>query len=410
MDGAKLIERIRLKNILSFGEEGQEITLEPLNVLIGPNGSGKSNLIEVLGLLHAAPTDLAAAIRAGGGASEWMWKGEEVSVFPTAEFGVTAQDSMEFDNNSVSHHLEFTDYGQHHFSILGESLEGASTGTDASELVSYYRQSGEQVSISAYVSGPGLTKGIREQFNRDLSEDGRIDHRQSVLSQIKDAIQYPELTAFGKRVGNIMFYRGLTTGRFAAARLPQRADLPDDYLLEDASNLGLVLNFLEVRGQKRRIIELLQKFYEPTEDFTIRVQGGTVQFYLHERGLTQPISAMRLSDGTLHFLYLLAILLHPTPPPLICIEEPEIGLHPDIIPTLAELLVEASQRTQLMVTTHSDALVSALSEMPEAIIVCERDQRGTQLRRLEPGRLKEWLERYTLGDLWHMGEIGGTRW
>ena len=113
MDGAKLIERIRLKNILSFGEEGQEIALEPLNVLIGPNGSGKSNLIEVLGLLHAAPTDLAAAIRAGGGVSEWMWKGEEVSVFPTAEFGVTAQDSTGFDNNSVSYHLEFTDYGQH---------------------------------------------------------------------------------------------------------------------------------------------------------------------------------------------------------------------------------------------------------------------------------------------------------
>jgi predicted ATPase len=105
---------------------------------------------------------------------------------------------------------------------------------------------------------------------------------------------------------------------------------------------------------------------------------------------------------------LLSILCHPKPPPLICIEEPELGLHPDIIPQVAKLLLEASQRTQLVVTTHSEALVSALSEVPEAIIVCERDDNGTQLRRLEPEKLKEWLERYKLGELWSMGEIGGN--
>ncbi len=80
------------------------------------------------------------------------------------------------------------------------------------------------------------------------------------------------------------------------------------------------------------------------------------------------------------------------------------------MPLIAELLVEASQRTQIIVTTHSEALVSALSQTPEAIIVCERDQDGTKLRRLEAEQLREWLERYTLGDLWRMGEIGGTRW
>jgi predicted ATPase len=106
----------------------------------------------------------------------------------------------------------------------------------------------------------------------------------------------------------------------------------------------------------------------------------------------------------------MALLLDPTPPPLICIEEPELGLHPDILPTIAELLIEASQRTQLIITTHSDALVSALSEYPESVVVCERDNTGTHLRRLETGKLKDWLENYTLGDVWRMGEIGGNRW
>lgn len=133
-----------------------------------------------------------------------------------------------------------------------------------------------------------------------------------------------------------------------------------------------------------------------------------MQIFIREEGLSQPIPANRLSDGTLRYLFLLALLLNPTPPPLICIEEPEIGLHPDILPTIAELLIEASQRTQLIVTTHSDALVSALP--PESVLVCERNEKGTHLRRLEPERLKNWLENYSLGDLWRMGEIGGNRW
>ncbi|HBL10897.1 MAG TPA: chromosome segregation protein SMC, partial [Cyanobacteria bacterium UBA11162] len=83
-------------------------------------------------------------------------------------------------------------------------------------------------------------------------------------------------------------------------------------------------------------------------------------------------------------------------------------LHPDMMSTIADLLIEASQRTQLIVTTHSEALVSSLP--PESVVVCERDDLGTHLRRLDPERLKKWLEDYSLGELWSMGEIGGTRW
>ncbi|MEW6754253.1 MAG: AAA family ATPase [Candidatus Latescibacterota bacterium] len=82
--------------------------------------------------------------------------------------------------------------------------------------------------------------------------------------------------------------------------------------------------------------------------------------------------ATRLSDGTLRYLALLAVLCHPTPPPLVCIEEPELGLHPDIMPQLAVLLCEAATRTHLVVTTHSDILVDALTDTPEAILVCEK--------------------------------------
>jgi predicted ATPase len=85
-------------------------------------------------------------------------------------------------------------------------------------------------------------------------------------------------------------------------------------------------------------------------------------------------------------------------------------LHPDILPKLADLLVAASERTQLIVTTHSDILVDAMTERPEVVVVCEKNEGATQMRRLKQDELAVWLEKYRLGTLWTQGKIGGTRW
>ena len=122
------------------------------------------------------------------------------------------------------------------------------------------------------------------------------------------------------------------------------------------------------------------------------------------------IPATRLSDGTLRYLCLLAILCDPDPPPLICIEEPELGLHPDVLPKLADHLLAASRRTQLIVTTHSDVLVDAMSEQPESVVVCEKHHGATAMTRLAADDLQVWLQKYRLGELWIRGELGGTRW
>ena len=132
--------------------------------------------------------------------------------------------------------------------------------------------------------------------------------------------------------------------------------------------------------------------------------------YLHEGSLHHPVPAQRLSDGTLRYLCLLVILGHPDPPAVTCIEEPELGLHPDMIPEVAKLLVEASSRTQLFVTTHSDILIDALSHIPKAIIVCEKSDGATQFQRLDEHELGPWLEKYRLGELWTSGHLGGNRW
>lgn len=166
---------------------------------------------------------------------------------------------------------------------------------------------------------------------------------------------------------------------------------------------------MQTSGKRDEIIGYLRQFYEHAGFISTRIQGGTLQLYIEEEG-GRLISSSRLSDGTLRFLCLLAILCHPTPPPVIGIEEPELGLHPDIFPIIAEMLRSASERTQLFVTTHSDALVSAFSDIPESILVCERMPGGTTIERLQPEQLQAWLEDYRLGEVWRMGAIGGNRW
>ena len=152
----------------------------------------------------------------------------------------------------------------------------------------------------------------------------------------------------------------------------------------------------------------LSDLYEGLSDYDISIEGGTVQVPFTEGEFTIP--ATRLSDGTLRYLCLLAVLCDPDPPALICIEEPEIRLHPDILPKVADLLVEASERTQLVVTTRSDMLIDASREYPESVLVCEKHDGQTVVRRLDAAHLAPRLEKYRLGELWTRGDLGGTRW
>ncbi|WP_375497880.1 AAA family ATPase [uncultured Nostoc sp.] len=402
MDGKRFIHSIRLKNFLSYGNEDEEIELQPLNVLIGANTSGKSNLIEAIGILKATPTDLPAPFRQGGGVSEFLWKGGQEN--PVAKIEANLDYPQRPQN--LRYQVSLTAIGQRRLlELVDEAIENERPYPGSDDVYFYYRyQRGRPV-----LNINKLDDDFNIQRTRTLRREDLIPD-QSVLSQRTDPDLYPELSYLSTTFSNIALYRDWQMGRYSVPRNAQKPDLPEHPLLEDGSNLGLFLNNLKNKIGHRKIIEKLKKFYEAAEELGVIISGGTVQIIIREEGLIEPIPANRLSDGTLRYLFLMALLLDPTPPPLICLEEPEIGLHPDILSTIAEMLIDASQRTQLIVTTHSDALVSALSEYPESVIVCERDKKGSHLHRQESERLKKWLEKYTLGDLWRMGQIGGNRW
>ena len=389
------IRSLRLDGVLSFAPGSDPFELRPLNVLIGPNGSGKSNVIESLDLLSATPTDLAKAVRKGGGSTEWLWKGKPEA--DSAEIEAVLAGGSTPTGRDLRYRLSLASVGRR-LELLDEAIEEVKPSPGKEDVFFYYRFQRGHPAINIRSKGDTVERRLRRE---NLLPD------QSVLAQRKDPEQYPEVTWVGETFSAIQMFREWTLGRHSPPRDPQPADLPEDQLLPDSSNLALVLNHIEHAGDTR-VNDLLKEFFPRFERLSTRIYGGTVQFYLHESGFAAPIPATRLSDGTLRFVALLAALLSPSPPPLLCIEEPELGLHPDAVALLADVLVEASDRMQLVVTTHSDALVSALTNYPDAIVACERPGTSTVLRRLDPSRLASWLEDYRLGDLWRMGELGAN--
>lgn len=340
------------------------------------------------------PKDLSKVIRDGGGIEEWLWKGGEN---PTARIDVIVINSK--SQQPLRHILGFyaraIDY---RLEIINESIESEKKGNVGySEFCFDDKYNGQKAFITQ-------KSGLDKELNWES-----IEANQSILAQRQDSATYPEMASLSSFYEKIRLYREWQFGRNAAPRTLQCADLPNEFLEEDASNLGLILNSLRRNPEiKRKLLDALKLFNESIADFDVIVQGGYIQVFFEENGFTIPAS--RLSDGTLRSLCLLAILLHPNPPPLICIEEPELGLYPDILPTLIDLLKEAAQKTQLIITTHSADLVDALSDMPEAVLVFDKHEGSTTVTRLNKEDLTDWLQDYSLGQLWSRGHIGGNRW
>lgn len=399
------LESLKLKGILSFRDA--ELELRPLNVLIGPNGSGKSNLIEVIALLQVLGHSrrlfdetrdrgilqelssgrpsyrLSNAISRVGSGQEWLWAGD------SADGGVLIGGVFKPPRSRVP--LEY------------------------------------ELSFKAHnvvVDGDAAVDIVRERLDYKDAESataGTFDHSQELSSWDSYEpllITRGELAAHALTAGSLAkglertrIYRELGLGPSMASKKVQPTDQPGDFLEEDGSNLAVVLNRMELDGSLAKVQKYLQRFLEPFQRSSIQLHPKGAHLAIKERGLRRFTHTNRLSDGTVRYLCLLAILCHPNPPPLICIEEPEIGLHPDILRDVALLLLEASERTQLIVTTHSDILIDALSGDPESVVVCERDpELGTSFERLSAEKLKLWLERYKLGELWRKGQLGGVPW
>lgn len=199
------------------------------------------------------------------------------------------------------------------------------------------------------------------------------------------------------------------TSRLAAVK--QSCPLHDNaFLRPDAANLAAFLYLLRERhsAHYRHIVQTVQLVAPFFEDFTLQpdpLNLERIRLTWRQRGTDAYFDAHSLSDGTLRFICLAALLLQPQPPSLILIDEPELSLHPAALEVLAGMLHSAAARAQLIVATQSVGLVNQCA--PEDVLVVEQAEGQSRFVRLEPERLAVWLDEYGVGDLWQKNLLGG---
>lgn len=407
MQSNNFIKSLSLKNFLSYGEEGSEVELRPLNIIIGLNTSGKSNFIEALRLLQAVPEKVSKLFEYGS-VEDWLWKGNDR--LPVAKIETVVEPLAENDI-PIRYCFKFT-ADKHRLKIVDEVVEDSSKRSDNQEDVYfYYRYQQGQPVANIPIVGNNLLRQTRSLQTTNL------DATESVLRQRQDNTLYPELTYLGKQFSNIRIYN---QWNFELDRPPHTpypsGGMADEFLNENLTNLVEVLN--DLKNTHEDVFDVIEKhlseFYGWPISLDIKVYATSKELFIKEENFKSRVPAARMSVGTLRYLCLLVILCHPTLPSVICLEEVDIGLHPDQMQKLTDLIIEASEHTQIILTTQSNMFLAGFSEVfrnsPDCanLIVCERDEDGSHLETQDQERLKELLEEDNLAGIWMRGEFYPT--
>ena len=369
------LQSVHLRDVLSFRDA--KVELKPLNVLIGANGSGKSNFLDAISLLPGFASDASAFLRWQGGPEAWLSKG--LGAGPAAKLTFGFDEGLEY-----------------------EVVFGAS-GPSLHVYAEYLRKGPRKVAaLTRHESEINGRSPLGPHYKGE-----KPTHERSILGYL-----FPAQTNWREWQDEIRRIRTYRLAGLSEIRQGVPVGSGDKYLTQTGENLAKIIFDFYQAGLSDKLDQALQRFGQSYRGVKHDVSGQYWLLRLVEDRLDGSITASRISDGTLRFLQLLVILRHPDPPPLILIEEPELGLHPDAIRIVADELMDASKRTQLIVTTHSAELISAFQHTPDSVLVCEKDfDNATVIRRLDPVSIRRWLKDFSsLGEVWLSGAIGGTRW
>lgn len=347
----------------------EKIPLRPINILIGANGAGKSNFIGVFSFLHAIREGrLQDYVRKAGGAEQILHFGSKVS------------NKIEIE---VSFMSEVNQY----------SLELNPTEDDslypAQEIVSYWK---------------------KDSFSHPLREylRPREDGREAGISN-PDVIGIADWVHH--RLGLWRLYHVHDTSSTSPMR--KTAQLNDNrFLRPDGSNLPAFLYLLKQKHPDSfKIIKgIMQRVAPFFDDFILEpdpLNEEMIRLAWKHKNSDKYFGSSALSDGSLRFLLLATLFLQPEEfrPSVILVDEPELGLHPYAITVFASLVKQASVQTEVILSTQSALLLDHFQ--PEDVLLAERIDGGTELTRLESSHLDNWLEDYSLGQLWEKNEFGG---
>jgi len=362
-----------------------DIPLRPLTVMIGVNGVGKSSMLEVLSLLScSAEGKLRAKITSMGGLGSMMTLDRADSLTLGTKMDVAGHEPLEYElrlePRGPAYVIEHEVLCQHRsgYSQPFKHIDSAA------EAIRYY-----------------------DPVDRRLTNPNwEHDPLESSLSQVPKMFQQPE--ELRRHLASATLYHVLNVDPKAPVRLPQTmqpADLPG----ADGETLVSCLYYLRETDRDRfeAIEDALHGAFPSFERLEFPpVAAGTLAMTWRDRSFTRPLYTHQLSEGTLRFLWLVTLLQSPGLPSICMIDEPEVSLHPEMLSLLADLLREASSRALVVVATHSDRLIRFLK--PEEVLVMDMAEDGSAAATWADSLdLNDWLDEYTLDEVWRMGRMGG---
>lgn len=375
------IQEIEIKGFRSL----RHVQWKPgkLNVVIGPNGSGKSNLIDACALLQeAARGKLSEGIIRRGGMGPLLWDGQERALSWKLR-------SEQPEKSFLTYFLQIRQIGQ-----------ASNYRFDFEELTD-----GDVAYIDRNYGSVKIFDPERGYLDISLDE---TPAEQPLLSILSGPFGSSVASALKKHIESWEIYQDLRVDQESLIRQPNVTSF-EKRLSPNGQNLVPVLHTLysESRELKRSLdMAMRAAFGSEYEDIVIAPAGDQrVQLRLRWKSLDNPVPAANLSDGTLRFLMLVTILANPEPGELIAIDEPETGLHPRMFPILAELALDAAERTQVILTTHSPEFLNAFRAEAPTTTVAELVDGETRLSVVDPEELARWLKEYSLGSIFSSGEL-----
>ena len=377
------VHTVRIKNFRRLGD--LELHMRPLMVMIGANGVGKTTVLDALNLLSSSAGGvLGAKLVALGGVDSLLTRNRERVLSYDIDSSVPGYPDLRYA-------LEIESIGQG-YTIRKETLTQAVHAT------------GDPLKLIDSRSGNVRFFNVETKHLEKAGWD--LDPNETSLSQIPKLYRQPE--ELRRTLGSATLYNTLDVSSQAAVKMPQMlrpAGLP-------GANGETLISFLYGLREAQpdrfdAVIDTLKGAFPSFETLAFPpAAAGVLSMTWKDRDFGTPFYPHELSEGTLRFLWLVALLHSPNLSTITMLDEPEVSLHPEMLGILADLFREASKRTQLIIATHSDRLVRFLK--PEEVLVLDNSTDGlTAATWADSMDLEAWLEDYGLDEVWRMGRLGG---
>ena len=400
-----MIKELIVRDFFSFkGEHTIELNTG-VNILVGVNGSGKTSFLNAITMLYEGV--------AGGGLSSLFrqWGSYNAIVNACGEvkpdcFSVT----YVFDADVLRNVVSASPFKKDVYYKITVFPIGDGTNYTLCETLYSEDNKGKKKTFSYLEFRNGIGQiSVRTKSGIEVEkyDDGMLSAQELVLRQITDPQRYLPSFVVREAISAIAGY-----SKFNFDQVRQPADANDvKRLISTGENLSHLLSNLNnnYTFQYEKIIECLSDINPNFTGIGYNVFGSRLYLSLREKNLSHAIDALHMSDGTLKYLLLLSIFHNPQRGTLVCVDEPESCLHPDMIRSVAKMMKRAAMTSQIIVATHSALLLNAF-ELDDILVFEKNDKNETQIIRYSEDDFGDREDELLPGQLWLNGEIGGKRW